>query len=382
MLTLSQYADLKNFLPLYQSGKINSSFIAAHLGVSTQHVRRLIKSPLIVKPRVANNRLSEEIREFVILEKKTNSYYNCQWLCELASDRFGKLVSQSSVYRILSKADLLHKEPINRKPRTRFEVEHCGDLVQMDTTWGYWLNGQKICLILLLDDYSRYILHAKFVRSDSAVENMIMIRETVEKYGVFKLLYTDNASFFKAIRHNQSRFQNHTKSEYESEITRACRQLGITHITHKPYQPQGKGKIERLFRFIQGRLIEGIIDDQSHLPLYVAEKKLQRWVDWYNSKHVNRTTHKTPKERFNPKEFSPLLDDRNLDDIFCFKDTRKVDKCNQFSYQGQVYTIPKKHCMVAHRVNLNIRSDKSIRVWHNDKFVCELPITNQQKNIN
>lgn len=381
MLTLSQYADLKNFLPYYQSGKINSSFIATHLGISAQHVRRLIKSPLIVKPRTAHNRLSEEIREFVIEEKKNNHHYNCQWLSEIASDRFGKLISQSSVYRILAKADLLNQESINRKPRSRFEAEKSGDLVQMDTTWGYWLNGQKICLILLLDDYSRYILHAKFVRSDSATENMIMIKEVVAQYGVFKLLYTDNASFFKTIRHNQSRFQNHTKNEYESEITRACRQLGITHICHKPYQPQGKGKIERLFRFIQGRLIEEIMDDQSYLPLYVAEKKLQRWVTWYNNMHINRTTHKTPKERFDSKEFSPLLDSRNLDDIFCFKDTRKVDKCNQFNYQGQIYIIPKKHCMVAYRVNLHIQPQSSIRVWHNDKFICELPIK-QKQNIN
>lgn len=384
MLTLSQFVDLKNFLPYYQADKISSSFIADHLGITVQHVRKLMRSSLIAKPRIAHNRLSDEIRNFIINEKQSNLHYNCQWLAEIASDRFGRSISQSSVYRILQEAGLLFSKPINRKPRTRFEVEDSADLVQMDTSWGYWLNGQRIYLILLLDDHSRYILHAKFVKHDSAAENMKMIRETVEKYGVFKLLYTDNASFFKTIRHNQSRFQNHSKSEYETDITKACREAEITHITHKPYQPQGKGKIERLFRFIQERLIaDEIACDPSYLPLYVAQKKLQRWISWYNTKHLVRTTKMIPKERFNPQGFRPLLKDRNLDDIFCFKDSRKVDKCNQFSYQGNVYTIPKKHCMVAYRVKLHIKPNESIRVWHNDKFICELPITSKQKqNIN
>lgn len=374
MLTLSQYADLKNFLPYYQSGKINSSFIAAHLEISVQQVRRLIKSPLIVKSRIAHNRLDDQIREFIIVEKKANSRYNCQWLSELASDRFGRTISQSSVYRILKDQGLLSRIPINRKPRSRFEAEKSGDLLQMDTTWGYWLNGKRINLTVIIDDHSRYILHAGFTYHDTALWNMNIIRSMVEKYGLPRLLYTDNASFFKAIRHNQSIYQNHSQSEYESEITRACRELGITHLTHKPYQPQGKGKIERLFRFMQTRLIAEITDDQSYLPFYVAEKKLQRWVNWYNSKHIIRTTHQTAKERFNPKDFSPLPKDRNLDDVFCFKDTRKVDKCNQFSYQGKIYTIPRNKCMVAYKVGLHIIPDRFIRIWHGDEFICQLPI--------
>ena len=65
----------------------------------------------------------------------------------------------------------------------------------MDTSWGYWWGGKKLCLILLLDDHSRYILHARFVESDTAEANMRMIKEVVQQYGVFKVLYTDNASF-------------------------------------------------------------------------------------------------------------------------------------------------------------------------------------------
>lgn len=374
-MTFEQYANLEHFAQFYEKGALSSAFIAEELKITQQHARRLLKGLRPPKKRFAWNRLGFEIRQFVIETKKEHGRYNCQWISELASDKFGRSVSQSSVHRILSKENLLNCPPPERKARSRFEAEKCGDLVQMDTTWGYWLDGKRLCLILLLDDYSRYILHARFVLHDTADANMAMIRETVEKYGTFRLLYTDNASFFKPIRHNEGFTQLNSKTEYESNITRACRELGITHITHKPYEPQSKGKIERLFRFIQERLIdEEIVDDPSYLPLYVAQKKLNRWIEWYNEKHVNRTTRKTPKERFDPNGFTPLPADKCLDDIFCLKDSRKVDACNEFSYQGVRYAIPTEHNMVGCKVQLHILPERSIRVWHMEKFVCEIPM--------
>lgn len=375
-MTIGQLADFNNFASYYESGKMSTEFIAAHLDLSRRHVRRLLKERAEDRPepakRMAHNRLTDDIREFIVTEKKANYRYNSYWLKELVLDRFAKNISQSTVYRVLRDEGILMPEiKLERKVRSRFEAEAPGDLVQMDTTWGYWWKGQRLCLTVLLDDYSRYIISARFSLSDTAWHNMKLIRDTVEKYGSFKLLYTDNASFFKAIRHNKSMYQNHAKDEYESEITRACREAGITHICHKPFQPQGKGKVERFFRFFQERFLEDYMND-TDLPFYVLEKRLEEWIAWYNTKHVNRTTGCVPKERFNSEKFN--RPNGSLDDIFSFRDTRKVDKCNSFSYQGQVYIIPSEMCMVAMRVNLNIIPDRSIRVFHDNEFVCELEL--------
>jgi putative transposase len=380
-MTLGQFADLQNFAPYYESGKMSTEFIATNLGLSRRHVRRLLKEhakgQLEPTKRVAHNRLADNIREFIVTEKKANPRYNSLWLSEIVSDRFAVSITQPTVYRVLREADLLgNKQVIEYKARSRFETKDCGDLVQMDTTWGYWWKGERLCLTVLLDDHSRYILSARFSLSDTSWHNMKLIRDTVAKYGSFKLLYTDNASFFKAIRHNQSVYQEHAQNEYESEITRSCREAGITHICHKPYQPQGKGKVERFFRFFQERFLEDYMND-TDLPFYVLEKRLEEWIDWYNTKHVNRSTGSVPKERFNPSGFTPP--NSSLDDIFSFRDTRKVDKCNSFSYQGQVYIIPKEKCMVAMRVELHIIPDRSIRVFHDNEFVCELELKRSLK---
>lgn len=369
-MTLEQYGQLKQLTALYQTNGVSSAFVAAQLGMSCRHARRLLSGER-PKQRTAWNRVSEEVRVYVVEEKIENPHRNCQWISELASDRFETKISRSTVYRILKADGLLQKERGERIVRSRFEAAKTADLIQMDTTWGYWWGGRRLCLILLLDDYSRYVVGAKFVEADTAQANMQMIRSVVEQYGCFNLLYTDNASFFKPIRHNQSQYQTHEKETYDSEITRACREVGITHITHQPYQPQGKGKIERIFRFIQERFVSEMSETDT---LEEMNQRFQQWVAWYNEHHVNRTTGCAPKKRFNPDEFRPLNGEICLDDIFCRKDTRKVDKCHQFSYEGVRYQLPKEPCLVAYTVQLHISPGRSIRVWYKDQFITELPI--------
>lgn len=308
---------------------------------------------------------------FIVQEKKDRPSYNCQWLAELASDRFGRSVSQSSVWRILNNAALLAGMRQHPVLRQRFESRSCGDLVQMDTTWGYWLGDRRLYLILLLDDYSRMILHAKFFLEETLWHNMMMIRETVETHGIFKLLYTDNAIWFKTIRHNRSIHQTHTQQEYESDITKACRALGVVHITHKPYEPQGKGKIERLFRFIQERFVSGLND--PHMDVELINQKFHEWMDWYNTRHVNRTLGCPPQKRFDPQGFKPLCvtERKKLDDIFCIRETRVVDKCNEFSYRGSVYRLPVTRSLAHRKVTLHVHPGKKIRVWFQERCVAE-----------
>lgn len=244
-MTQSQLVRLQSFLPLIRSGSLPSTLAARLLDISARQLRRYLQGEGLL-PRVAWNRITEEMKQEVVSLKKENPNFNCQWISELVSDRFEQPVSQPSVWRILKSENLLTKEVGASTVRARFEAAECGDLVQMDTTWGYWVNGQRINLILLLDDHSRFILAAEFFWEDSAYNNMQMIRDVVQDYGHFKVLYTDNASFFKAIRYNQSRFYSFKQPEYESEITRACRQVGIlptllTSLTNPRAKEKSKG---------------------------------------------------------------------------------------------------------------------------------------------
>ena len=369
-MTEKQLLHFIQLKPLYTGGILSSAALADNVGVSRRQIQRLIQTPPAVR-KPAWNRLPKEVTACILQTAAEHPEYNCQWVSELVSDQMERSVSRSSVYRILSRERLLPSLSPKRSVRSRFEAEYSGDLVQMDTSWGYWWGGKKLCLILLLDDHSRYILHARFVESDTAEANMRMIKEVVQQYGVFKVLYTDNASFFKPIRHGTGVIRKYFKESYESAITLACREAGIIHLTHKPFEPQAKGKIERLFRFIQERCITHIKADWS---LDLLNVKLMMWVTWYNTHHVNRTTKCVPKKRFDPARFQPLSGEKHLEDIFCWKYTRKVDSCNSFSFEGNTYVIPKEQCLVAFKVDLHVVPHQTIRVWHQATFICELPI--------
>lgn len=59
----------------------------------------------------------------------------------------------------------------------------------MGTSSGAWLEGyRRVYLVLLMDDYSRAILAGHFFDADSTYNNMLVLREVVERYGIFPLL--------------------------------------------------------------------------------------------------------------------------------------------------------------------------------------------------
>lgn len=96
-----------------------------------------------------------------------------------------------------------------------------GQLVQMDTSSGAWLEGyRRIYLVLISDDFSRTILAAKFFDSDSTYNNMLVLREAIEGHGIFPILYSDNDSKFKLIRYEESRFFTYSEEVLVGEVVR------------------------------------------------------------------------------------------------------------------------------------------------------------------
>lgn len=220
-----------------------------------------------------------------------------------------------------------------------------------------------------MDDFSRAILAARFFDSDSTYNNMLVLREAVGRYGIFPILYADNDSKFKLIRYEGSRFFTYKEEtlagEVITEIHRALLGAGITLITHLPGNARAKGKIERLFRFIQERFIS----EHTARNLNELNFQLQKWIGWYNNYHINRDTGCIPLSRLKPSALRPL-NGTNLDDIFCLKEKRKVGKDNSFTLDGVTYTIPRKYNMVAFKVSLHIHPEKKIRVWYKDQLLC------------
>ncbi len=147
-------------------------------------------------------------------------------------------------------------------------------------------------------------------------------------------------------------YDNDPDKQVITEIEQSLLQLGIPLLNHYPGHP--RGKVNRMNQL---------------------NGQFQNWFDWYNKRWVNRDTEKTPEEKKEPSVFKKIPKDINLDDVFCLKDERKVDKTNSFSFLGKLYTLNHKRNLVGRKVKLYIHPEKKIRVWYNDEFIEELNLS-------
>ncbi|MFQ6052510.1 MAG: integrase core domain-containing protein [Candidatus Hydrothermarchaeota archaeon] len=372
-------------LSLVKEGFLTLSKASSQLQLSYRHTHRLFhrllkagmnpETLLYKRNHSAWNRLSEEEREKVIEVFDSYPEINNSHLSDLLEETLKKTLSPSTIRSILIGTGRYQPRKKRRRPRKRFERESFGELVQMDTSEHLWLPalGKRTYLLALEDDYSRELLAARIFSSDTTWNNFCLIREVVEGYGAFQALYTDNDSMFKFIRRGFSmHFEYRSDLEkIQTQINRALLELGILLIHHEPFQPQCKGKIERLFSFMQDRLFYPL-KDVKDLP--EANRILDAWRQWYNKKHVHSITGLRPSDRHHPCSFKPLPKGMNLDDVFCFKDTRIVKKDNTFNYQGRTYQITNQ----THRfswnkakITLHILPEKCIRAFYQGKFIQE-----------
>jgi hypothetical protein len=86
-------------------------------------------------------------------------------------------------------------------------------------------------------------------------------------------------------------------------------------LSHEPENARAKGKIERVFRFIQ----EGFTTEHTAITLEEMDHQFQKWIEWYNTCYVKRDTGVVPQARLKPYVIKSL-NGTNLADTLCFKE--------------------------------------------------------------
>jgi len=146
---------------------------------------------------------------------------------------------------------------IRFRPAKRFEMENIGELVQLDTSssrsWFFHFGKELICAIVCLDDHSRKILAGHLFTSDDVYNNLLVLREVIEKYGIFELAYTDCDSKFKFSSRKPSMWQQVVTAPDEviTQVKYVLLKIHSTLLTHLPGNARATGKIEKWFQFFQ-----------------------------------------------------------------------------------------------------------------------------------
>lgn len=221
------------------------------------------------------------------------------------------------------------------KPRPRMPQE--GMLVQYDGSPHIWFGEESSVLLAAIDDATGNILAARFVLGETSLEGMRMIHQIVERHGIPEAFYMDQAGIYGKLDRDST-----------SQIARALQTLHCK--LHIASSPQAKGRVERLFRTLQDRLVSemslrGIWDFTG------ANEYLEEFIGVFNKRFGIAALN--PTKAYLPNVFP------DLDLIFCRKEQRKVQNGNCFSFDNKPWVITENHNYNHRVVNINTHLDGS-----------------------
>lgn len=250
------------------AGRLGVKEAAEVLGLSTRQVKRLKQR--YRKQRAdwvyhgnrgkrPANRIGETVRKQVV-ELAEGSYkgFNDTHFWEKLKKLEGVVVSRQSVQRILREAGLQspqkRRAPKYRSRRERRAQE--GMMLQTDGSTHDWLEGRgpKLTMLGFIDDATGKVPVARFQEEAEDTAGYLRItRQVVERLGIPLSIYRDRHGAFQRNDEHWSEREQLAGSQDPTQLGRCWQELGITSIAAR--SPQAKGRVERLWRTFQDRLV-------------------------------------------------------------------------------------------------------------------------------
>jgi hypothetical protein len=212
--------------------------------------------PKQVKPDV--------VREIMHLRQTRYFDFNIQHFHEKLQEKHDISVGYTYVKRLLQTTGLAEKAPARGKHRRlRPRRPRVGMMLHIDGSEYAWLGPEmgKRDLIYILDDANGEALFGEFVPEEGTRSCLAGLQHVLKTKGLFSELYNDRGSHFGRTPKAGGPVQ-----EDNVQIARVLRGLKIRPIYAR--SPQARGRGERAFRTVQGRL-----------PQELREAGVKNWDD-------------------------------------------------------------------------------------------------------
>jgi putative transposase len=255
-------------------------------------------------------------------------------------------------------AQLLDKQ--RPKPYRRFERDHFGDLWQGDAMHGPKLpdpthpkQERQVFLFAFLDDHTRLIPHAQFYWNEQLPRMEDCFKRAILRYGRPLSVYVDRGKVYSS-----------------KQFDTICATLGIQRILGTPYYPQGRGKIERFFQFVQSDFLPELAS--SAVPnLALLNESLLAWLEVVYHRKVHSETGQAPLERYRQDDGAAArsAEPTELRHAFLHRAQRTVTTTATFSFHGNRYSV----AAYLRRQKVELRYDPfdltQIEVWFQNAFL-------------
>lgn len=197
-----------------------------------------------------------------------------------------------------------------------------GFLIMIDGTPHDWFcNGVNFSLHLAIDDATGEILCGWFMPNECLEGYVRLLSLLLTNYGIPENIYSDRHAILIPIKEGGT-----------THFADICKDLGINQIA--ALTPEAKGKVERMNKTLQNRLLNDI--KRFNIKTYT---ELNEWFNSYYKVYINKKFAYKPKEK--QKAFIKL-NKINLEYILCIREQRTMlDGC-VFSYKDHYYKVINK----------------------------------------
>ncbi len=350
---------LTQVFSLVDAGSLSLKEAAATTGYSYCHLTRLYKKALAVgidqlyppRPAPKPRKVSDQDIAQLKHQYKKLGHPPLSLLHHFMHQDYPSFpqVSEEWLRRLLIRAAVYSPGKRSQTFRRRFEAPAPGVLVQGDSTPYQWIPGDSTYyqLIAFLDDCTRVCLGAAIVEHDSVAEHFRLLKRIVRRWGRFVALYYDNDEKYRYIRHRQSRHYTYHTDDADLQVVRALTELGIALINSQPFDPCGKGKIERFLGTVQVQLPVWFRRYRV-ADLAGAAPVLGRYLGYYNGVRIHRELGCPPLAKLKllarQSRFTRPGPDIDLERVFAHRYWRKVDRANTVRYDGVEYQLEPDRC--------------------------------------
>jgi hypothetical protein len=325
-------------------GKMSVTDFALQIGKSYRQSQRIIKKVRTTDTlgvfhgnagKIPHNKTPIEV-ELKIIDLLKNRYrnFNLTHFNEMAKKYEGIEIKKDALHTIARRHGLI-KNPKRRgrrshRPRARLARE--GMMIQFDGSQHLWFGEVKTDLIGGIDDATGKVVGAEFFFGETSNNSMTVIRGIIDRNGLPESFYMDQAGIY-----------GKADIESESQISRAFEQTGIRLILAG--SSQAKGRIERLWRTFQDRLIAELAL-QGVTEISEANRFLKdNFIPAYNLQFSVPAEDKAIAYRKN------IFGD--LDLIFCKKIQRKIMSGNVFSWENVTWVVDSASDYSGREININ-----------------------------
>ena len=305
----------------------------------------------------SNRRFPEETKgKAIVLYRQKYKDFGPTLFSEKLFEEDGLKISDETLRMWLMEAGEWKKTRKRRSHRQWRERKHYfGEMVQMDGSHHDWLEGRgdELVLMAYIDDATNRVF-ARFYEYEGTIPAMDSFKQYIKGYGVPMSLYLDRHATYKSTGKPTIEDELNNRRPM-SQFERALEELGVR-VIHAS-SPQAKGRIERLFRTFQDRLIK-----EMRLKGIKTKGEANKFLEYYLPLYNERFSFKAAKEEDLHRE---IPDGLGIDKVLCIKTKRSVRNDFTIAHNKKLYQITEH--VNGKEVIVEERTDGSMLITYNGR---------------